>query len=143
MFGLLRALLFTLALKQSADGARRGMRRAVARAVAALCGALVLMVGAGFLLTAGRAALVLATDRQSANLICGGALVLIGLLAIAASKAGRKRLPEAAQEAPGMPIQPLGAGLLGRDLEVLLSRNAGTIATGAFIAGLILATRRR
>ena len=143
MFGLLRTLLFTLAVKQSADGARRGMRRALARALAAACGALALLVGAGFLLVAGHEALVLATDRQSANLICGGALVLAGLLTIVASKASRKRPSEALPDVAGPPVPPLGTGLLGRDLEVLLSRNAGTIATGAFIAGLILATRRR
>lgn len=143
MFGLLRTLLFTVALKQSADGAKRGMRRAIARALAALCGLVVLLVGAGFLLTAGHEALVVATDHQTANLICGGALVLVGLVTILASRARRKHLPEAVPDVPGLPSQSLGAGLLGRDLEVLLSRNAGTIATGAFIAGLILATRRR
>ncbi len=143
MFSLLRTLLFTVALKQGTDGARRGMRRAVARALAALCGLLASVAGAGFLIVAGHEALVLATDRQSANLICGGVLVVIGVLTIAASRASGNRPAPQPQDLPGVPTPTIGAGLLGRDVEVLLSRNAGTIATGAFIAGLILATRRR
>lgn len=140
MFGVLKTLLFTAALRQSAEGAKRKLRRALIGALAVTLGVLIAGVGLGFLIAFGHAALALATDPQTANLAFGAGFVVIGGIVIAAGTARG----QAREEATPPAIVPTAAiSGLGRDIEALMSRNAGTLATGAFVAGLLLALRRR
>jgi hypothetical protein len=151
MFGLLKTLLFSLALQQGAGNAKRRLQRAALRAAMACLGGLLLLGGLVFLIAAGHAALVLATDARTANLICGAGLTLIGGVVVAASRNVRagKLIDQSNAPAPEPQAQEsqaqesLAMAVLGRDVERILSRHVGTVATGAFVAGLLMATRRR
>jgi hypothetical protein len=68
---------------------------------------------------------------------------MIGAIAIAAVRATGKPGSGQPLEAPPAMTASLPAGDLTSDIERLLSRNAGTLAAGAFVAGLLMATRRR
>lgn len=149
MFGLLKTLLFTAALRQGAGDAKRRLQRAVVLGAVALGGGLLFVVGLGFLIAAGHDALVAATDERTANLICGAAFLVIGGITIAVSRTdiGARR-PVAGLTRPDMRPEiraeiPANAAILGREVEALLSRHVGTVATSAFVAGLLLAIRRR
>jgi len=141
MLGLLKTLLFSFALQQGAGNAKRRLQRAALRAAMACFGGLLLLGGAGFLIAAGHEALALATDVRTANLICGAGLILVGGVIVAGSRGvgGGKPIDLPSPAAP----EPLAAAVLGRDVERILSRHVGTVATGAFVAGLLMATRRR
>ena len=143
---MLKTLLFSLALQQGAGNAKRRLRRAALRAALACLGGLLLLGGLIFLIAAGHEALVLATDARTANLICGAALILIGGVIVAASRNVRASMPIDQPNAPAQEPQAqesLAAAVLGRDVERILSRHVGTVATGAFVAGLLMAMRRR
>lgn len=140
MLGLLKTLLFSLALQRGAGNAKRRLQHAVLRAAMACLGGLLLLGGLVFLIAAGHAALVLATDARTANLICGAGLILVGGVIVAASRRVRGGKPI---DLPRPAEEPIAVAVLGRDLERILSRHVGTVATGAFVAGLLMATRRR
>lgn len=143
MLGLLKTLAFSAMLRQGAVSARRRLRHALICGLVAACGGLVFLVGVGFLVAFGHEALALATDDQTANLVFGAGLVVIGAIAIAAVRATGKPSSGQPLEAPPAMTAGLPAGGLTSDIERLLSRNAGTLAAGAFVAGLLMATRRR
>jgi hypothetical protein len=143
MLGLLKTLAFSTMLRQGAVGARRRLRRALICGLVAACGGLTFLVGVGFLLAFGHEALALSTDNQTANLVFGAGLAMIGAIAIAAVRATGKPSSGQPLEAPPAMTASLPAGDLTSDIERLLSRNAGTLAAGAFVAGLLMATRRR
>ena len=146
MFGLLKTLLFSLALQQGAGNAKRRLQRAALRAAMACLGGLLLLGGLVFLIAAGHAALVLATDARTAKFD-------LRRRPDPDRRGGRRGQP---QSRAGKPIDQSNApaqepqaqespavAVLGRDLERILSRHVGTVATGAFVAGLLMATRRR
>lgn len=143
MLGLLRTVMFTSALRQGVGSAKRRVKQAAMRAIFAVCAFILFMVGLGFLIAAAHDALVIATDGRTAKLICGGVLVVAGIIVLLAGRPrSRKRvkaLEDQARDAAGLPV----AGLLGPEAERFLSRNAGNVAIGAFVAGMLLALRRR
>jgi hypothetical protein len=140
MFGLVKTMLFTAALRQSAGNAKRSVERALLKAAAVFVGLVLALVGIGFLIGAGHQALAYETDSVTASLVCGGVLLLVGLIVIAVSRIKHRHKPDlpSMREATGLP-----PGLLGPDVERLLQRNVGPLAIGAFVAGLLLSARRR
>jgi hypothetical protein len=94
------------------------------------------------LLVALHDALAFRFEPLTAKLICGGALVVLALIAVLIARQpfspGRIHRGRPAAAA-SVDI----AAALGEDIGAALSRNAGMLTIGAFVAGLIIATRRR
>ncbi len=142
MFSLLRTLLVTAAVQQGAADAKRRFRRGMIQlglvAIAGLLG----LAGAVFLIVALHDALAFRFDPLTAKLICGGGLVALGLIAflIARQPLTSSRIN---RERPAAAASVDIAAALGEDIGAALSRNAGMLTIGAFVAGLVIATRRR
>ena len=138
---LIRTLLLTAAVRQGADGAKRRMQRVLARAAILALAGLLVLCGLTFFAIAAHDALADWLDPLSAKLICGGALLVIGLIlyAIARYKTrSRTAHPQATAAAVGD-----AAAAITDDIEGVLSRNAGALTIGAFVLGLLLSSRRR
>jgi len=141
MLSLLRTLFLTAAVRTGAGEAKRTMQRGLARAAVAALGGLLAFCGLAFFVVAGHDALADWLDPQSAKLICGGILVGIGAILFALGRRAGRRRRVAEQKAP----EAVGdaAAAIGRDIEAVLSRNAGALTVGAFVLGLLLAARRK
>lgn len=141
MFSLLRTLLVTAAVQQGAADAKRRFRRGLMQLALAAIAGLLALGGAIFLMVALHDALAIRFDPLTAKLICGGALVASALIALliarqpfTSGRIDRERPPAAAS----VDI----ASALGQDIGAALSRNAGVLTIGAFVAGLLIAARR-
>jgi hypothetical protein len=136
---LIRTLLLTAAVRQGADGAKRRMQRSLARAAIAAFAGLLMLGGLIFFIIAGHDALADRLDPLAAKLICGAALLVIGIVLFAVGRySGRSRRPQqAAAAAVGD-----AASAVTSDIEGALSRNAGALTLGAFVLGLLLSRRR-
>lgn len=141
MFSLFRTLLVTAAVQQGAADAKRRLRRALLQLAVCAAGGLLILGGLIFFLAALHDALAVRYDPLSAKLICGGALLLLGAVAmvVARQPSARRRVYPERPAAASADI----AASLGQDVETLLSRNAGLFTIGAFVAGLLIAAKRR
>ncbi len=142
MFSLLRTLLVTAAVQQGAADAKRRFRRSLIQLALGALGGLLALGGAIFLMVALHDALAFRFDPLTAKLICGGGLMVLALIAfliarqpLSSNRVNRVRPAAAAS----VDI----AAALGEDIGAAFSRNAGMLTIGAFIAGLLIATRRR
>jgi cytochrome c biogenesis protein CcdA len=142
MFSLLRTLLVTAAVQQGAADAKRRFRRGMIQLALCFIAGLLAFGGAIFLMAALHDALAFRFDPLTAKLICGGALIVLGLIAflIARQPFSSGRIN---RERPAAAASVDIAAALGEDIGATLSRNAGMLAIGAFVAGLVIATRRR
>ena len=141
MLSLVRTLFVTAALQQGADDVKRRLRQALIQALIAVVGGLLAVGGGVFLLVAAHDALAARIDPLSAKLICGAALLTLAVLTLAIRQTIGRDRPTSRQRARHISSNA-GIGLR-RDMENMISRNAGTLATGAFVAGLLLAARPR
>ena len=141
MFSLLRTLLVTAAVQQGAADAKRRFRRGLVQLALVAIAGLLALGGAIFLAVALHDALALRFDPTTAKLICGGTLVVLAFIALliarqpfTPSRINRERPPAA--------VSVDIASALGQDIGAALSRNAGVLTIGAFVAGLLIAARR-
>jgi len=141
MMSLLRTLFFTAAVRTGAGEAKRSMQRGLARAAIVAFGGLLGFCGLAFFVIAGHDALADRLDPQSAKLICGGVLVVLGAILFALGRRSGRRRRVAEPSAP----EAVGdaAAAIGHDIEALLSRHAGALTIGAFVLGLLLSARRK
>jgi hypothetical protein len=141
MIGLLRTLLVTAAVQQGAADAKRRLRHGFIQLSLCLIAGLLALGGAAFLLVALHDALAFRFDPLTAKLICGGGLIVLGFIAllIARQPFAPKRIHTERPQAAAADI----ASVLGQDIGGVLSRNAGLLMIGAFVAGLLIATKRR
>jgi Putative Actinobacterial Holin-X, holin superfamily III len=141
MFSLLRTLLVTAAVQQGAADAKRRFRRGLIQVALGALGGLLVLGGVIFLVVALHDALAFRFDPLTAKLICGGGLMVLGLIAflIARQPLSSSSIKRARPAAASVDI----AAALGEDIGAAFSRNAGMLTIGAFVAGLIIATRRR
>ncbi|HEY7688755.1 MAG TPA: phage holin family protein [Dongiaceae bacterium] len=142
MLPLLRTLFLTAAVRTGTGEAKRRMQRAVARGAIVAAGGILAFGGLLFFIIAGHDAIADRLDPLSAKLICGGALVVLGLILFLIGRQPRRLTPplpeQSAPEAVGD-----AAAAIGRNLEAALARNAGTLTLGAFVLGLLMASRRK
>ena len=141
MLPLLRTVFLTAAVRSGTNEAKRRMRRGVARAAIVALAGLLLLGGLVFFVVAGHDALADWLDPLSAKLICGGVLLAAGLILFMAGRRATRPRRLSEQSAP----EAVGdaAAAVSHDLEAALSRNAGALTIGAFVLGLLLATRRK
>jgi protein-S-isoprenylcysteine O-methyltransferase Ste14 len=142
MISLLRTLFLTAAVRTGAGEAKRTVQRGLARAAIVALGGLLAFCGLAFFVIAGHDALADWLNPQSAKLICGAVLVALGAILFALGRrSGRRRIRVAEPSAP----EAVGdaAAAIGHDIEAVLSRHAGALTIGAFVLGLLLATRRK
>jgi hypothetical protein len=138
---LVRTLLLTAALRQGADGAKRRMQRGLARAAIMALGGLLMLSGFGFLIVAVHDAVADWLDPLAAKLICGGALLAVGIIVVLVARhSGRPR--RVSQQATAAAVGDAAAAIAD-DVEAVISRNAGALTIGAFVLGLLLSSRRR
>lgn len=142
MFSLLRTLLVTAAVQQGAADAKRRFRGAMIQLALAALGGLLAVGAAIFLMVALHDALAFRFDPLTAKLICGGALLVLAMVAllIARQPLSSGRI---SRERPAAAASIDIAAAIGEDIGAAVSRNAGMLTIGAFVAGLIIATRRR
>jgi len=141
MFSLLRTLLVTAAVQQGAADAKRRLRRGMIQLALCFIAGLLAVGGAIFLMAALHDALAFRFDPLTAKLICGGGLLVLGLIAvlIARQPLARSRVHTVRPQAASIDI----ASAIGQDIGATLSRNSGVLTIGAFVAGLLIAAKRR
>src|SRR5262245_28522294 len=138
---LMRTLLLTAALRQGADGAKRRMQRSLARAAIVALGGLFVLGGFVFLIVAAHDAVADWLDPLAAKLICGGALLVVGIILFFAGRHTR-RPQRISQQATAAAVGDAAAAITD-DVEAAMSRHAGVLTIGAFVLGLLLSSRRR
>jgi len=142
MFSLLRTLLVTAAVQQGAADAKRRFRSRLIQVALVALGGLLALGGAIFLMVALHDALAFRFDPLTAKLICGGALILLALIALLVAR--QPFTPSRIhRERPAAAASIDIASALGEDIGAALARNAGMLTIGAFVAGLLIAARRR
>ncbi|MFM9844301.1 MAG: phage holin family protein [Dongiaceae bacterium] len=142
MLSLLRTLLVTAAVQQSATDAKRRLRRGMIQLALCFIAGLLAVGGVVFLMVALHDALAFRFDPLTAKLICGGALVVLALIALLIAR--QPFTPSRIDRArPAAAASVDIAAALGEDIGAALSRNAGMLTIGAFVAGLVIAARRR
>jgi putative superfamily III holin-X len=138
---LIRTLLLTAAVRQGADGAKRRVQRGLARAAVLAFGGFLILCGLGFFAIAAHDALADWLDPMSAKLICGGVLLVIGIILFAVARyKGRSRTAHVPATAAAVGD---AAAAITDDIEAALSRHAGVLTIGALVLGLLLSSRRR
>ena len=142
MFSLLRTLLVTAAVQQGAADAKRRFRRGLIQLALVTIAGMLALGGAIFLMVALHDALAYRFDPLTAKLICGGALVVLGLIAflVARQPFTPSRID---RERPMAAASVDIAAAVGQDIGAALSRNVGMLTIGAFVAGLLITARRR
>jgi len=142
MFSLLRTLLVTAGVQQGAAEAKRRLRRGLLQLALCFAGGLLALGGVIFLLIALHDALAFRLDPLTAKLICGAGLVIIGLIVFLIARqlsAPRRIYSERPAAAASIDI----AAAVGQDIGAAMSRHAGMLTIGAFVAGLLIAAKRR
>jgi hypothetical protein len=137
---LIRTLLLTAAVRQGADGVKRRLQRGLVRAAILTISGLLMLGGLGFLMIAAHDALADWLDPLSAKLICGGVLLVAGVILFAIARY-KRRFGTAHPQATAAAVGDAAAAITD-DIEGALSRNAGALTIGAFVLGLLLSRRR-
>lgn len=117
------------------------MQRGLVRAAIMALGALLILGGFVFLIVAAHDAVADWVDPLAAKLICGGALLVVGIIVLLVARhSGRPR--RASQQATAAAVGDAAAAIAD-DVEAAISRHAGALTIGAFVLGLLLSSRRR